>query len=306
MSVDAFITGSDQPDLSAVIQADAETASSMATQSLRTDRLGRSATDDLVGQRHDALAIETRAERELAAAHQRLDREKQLLEAAAAVETAATTALATLEPQLGPTERRFERWLLTQKIPGYEDLTVVAVNAYYNASLIAFDRWPGCRIAWHQLAGVGRVESFHGHFGASRLKASGATSAKILGPQLNGDPWLAIPDTDQGKLDNDTEWDRAVGPMQFIPTSWAIFAADGNSDGQQDPHNLYDAALAAADHLCGDGLDSDDRFRQALLGYNRSSQYGSDVMRFAAGYASANHIANPWDASDDDIPEPAG
>jgi membrane-bound lytic murein transglycosylase B len=123
---------------------------------------------------------------------------------------------------------------------------------------------------------------------------------------LNGDPWLAIPDTDQGELDDDTEWDRAVGPMQFIPTSWAIFAADGDSDGQQDPHNLYDAALAAADHLCGVGLDSGDRFRQALLGYNRSSQYGSDVIRFAASYSAGNDIANPWDATDDDDPKTSG
>jgi membrane-bound lytic murein transglycosylase B len=303
MSVDAFITGSDQPDLAALIQAEAETAASMATQSLRTDHLARSATDDLMGRRDLAVAIEDRATRELASARLRVAREQQLLDEAAGIEIQSTAVLAELEPQLGPAERRFERWLLTQTIPGDEDLTVVAVNAYYNASEIAFQRWPGCRIGWHQLAGVGRVESFHGRFGSSRLSPSGATSTKILGPQLNGDQWLAIPDTDGGELDEDTEWDRAVGPMQFIPTSWAIFAADGNSDGRKDPHNLYDAALAAADHLCGDGLDSADRFQQALMGYNRSARYGFDVMRFADAYAGISDIATPWDVEPDDQPD---
>ncbi|MFW2383270.1 MAG: lytic murein transglycosylase, partial [Acidimicrobiales bacterium] len=233
------------------------------------------------------------------AAHRRLDREQRLLTEAAERETEAQATLTALEPQLAPTERRFEQWLLTQRVPGFEDLTIVAVDAYYNASRLAFQRWPGCRISWNQLAGVGRVESFHGRFGRSQLMASGATSAKILGPQLNGDPWQAIPDTDQGVLDDDIEWDRAVGPMQFIPTSWAIFAADGNNDGYKDPHNLYDAALAAADHLCGEGLDSVDRFRTALLGYNRSVKYGYDVIRFSETYATAGEIVNPWNVERD-------
>ncbi|MGI9610422.1 MAG: lytic murein transglycosylase [Acidimicrobiia bacterium] len=294
MSVDAFISGSDQPDLAALVQAQTDTAASMATQSLRTTQLAKAATDDLMGQRDDAVTVQDQSERAVAAAHRQLDREEQLLVDAARLETEAKVTLEVLEPQVAPTERRFEQWLLTQTLPGYEDLTIVAVNAYYNASQLAFQRWPGCRIAWNQLAGVGRVESFHGQFGRSRLGASGATSPKILGPQLNGDPWLAIPDTDQGALDDDVEWDRAVGPMQFIPTSWAIFAADGNQDGRKDPHNLYDAALAAADHLCGDGLDSVDRFRTALLGYNRSVQYGHDVIRFSDTYATAGDIMNPW------------
>ncbi|MFW2383454.1 MAG: hypothetical protein ACN4GZ_16995, partial [Acidimicrobiales bacterium] len=47
MSVDAFISGSDQPDLAALVQATADNAASMATQSLRTTQLATAATDDL-------------------------------------------------------------------------------------------------------------------------------------------------------------------------------------------------------------------------------------------------------------------
>ena len=74
--------------------------------------------------------------------------------------------------------------------------------------------------------------------------------------------------------------------MQFIPTSWEIFRADGNGDGRSDPHNMYDATLAAADHLCGTGLESEAGFRSALLRYNRSTAYGSDVIRFSELYRS--------------------
>jgi hypothetical protein len=304
MSVDAFISGSDEPGLEALMQAQADTAATVATQSLRTQRLAIAATDDLIDQRDDAVAARVRSQRELLAAREWLEREQSLLAHAIAVERDALVSLEYLEPLLAPAEGKFERELLTRALPGTEDLTIVAVDAYYNASTLAFQRWPGCRIAWHQLAGVGRVESIHGTFGSSDLTATGSTSAKILGPQLNGDPWLAIPDTDQGMLDDDIEWDRAVGPMQFIPSSWAIFAADGDDNGVEDPHNLYDAALGAADHLCGDSLDTTDRFRAALLGYNRSARYGYDVMKFSDEYAAQTTIEDPWNIAEHD--EPAG
>jgi len=50
--------------------------------------------------------------------------------------------------------------------------------------------------------------------------------------------------------DGDTGWDRAVGPMQFIPGTWRRYAADANADGKQDPNNVYDAAAGAAHYLC--------------------------------------------------------
>ncbi len=89
---------------------------------------------------------------------------------------------------------------------------------------------PGCHITWPLLAGIGKVESAHASGG--RVEANGNTRGKILGPVLDGGPGMAaITDTDQGLYDGDTAWDRAVGPMQFIPGTWTAFGADGNGDG---------------------------------------------------------------------------
>src|SRR5690606_1890767 len=104
-----------------------------------------------------------------------------------------------------------------------------------------------CRIPWWVLAGVGRVETRHGTAHGSKLTAAGDTTVHILGIPLDGRPGVAtIGDTDGGALDGDPTFDRAVGPMQFIPGTWGRWAKDGNADGKADPHNLYDAAAAAA------------------------------------------------------------
>lgn len=182
----------------------------------------------------------------------------------------------------------FEAALLNQTVAG-TDLSLVVIDAYYQAQISMADYRPACRVTWDQLAGIGLIETRHGEFGGSSVGSDGRTSKRILGPVLNGDPFAAIRDTDGGALDGNTEWDRAVGPMQFIPGSWRIYSLDGNGDGVKDPHNLYDAAFAAAEHLCRSrsGLNSDENYRTALFGYNRSEQYGIDVMAARARYARA-------------------
>lgn len=58
-------------------------------------------------------------------------------------------------------------------------------------------------------------------------------------------------------LPPDTKWavsgSRAAGPFQFIPSSWAAYATDGDGDGKSDVNNMYDAAAAAA-RLIGEGF----------------------------------------------------
>lgn len=293
-SVDAFIAGSDQPGLGDLLGSPPEHSSSAATQALRAAELFGAAGTEL-GHQLEARRLEEASRQEAhEAATAALDRQRALLDTAVVTLGTARTEIAFLEPQLAAAERRLEEYLLLRALPGTEHLTLVAVDAYYNASRIAAERWPECRVRWFQLAGVGRVESFHGWFGSSRLDRRGNAAPRILGPQLNGDPWLEISDTDAGMLDGDLEWDRAVGPMQFIPSSWTIFAADGNGDRIADPNNLYDAALAAADHLCGVGLEDHGRFTQALLGYNRSRRYGADVVRFSGSYAGLADLPDPW------------
>ncbi|WP_415654160.1 lytic transglycosylase domain-containing protein, partial [Saccharomonospora xinjiangensis] len=88
--------------------------------------------------------------------------------------------------------------------------------------------------------------------------------------------------------DGDTTWDRAVGPMQFIPSTWAHYAADGNDDGITDPNNIHDAALAAGRYLCSGDFDLSDseQLRTAIYRYNNSWAYVDTVIRWAKAYRS--------------------
>ncbi len=97
----------------------------------------------------------------------------------------------------------------------------------------------------------------------------------------------AIADTDGGKFDGDTVYDRAVGPMQFIPSTWAVMGVDASGDGKADPHQIDDAALSAAFYLCAHGRDlsTGDGWWDGVLSYNRSVDYGRTVFALAEHYA---------------------
>jgi len=167
------------------------------------------------------------------------------------------------------------------------DLTLVALDAYLRAALDVSAELPGCSIPWWLLAGIGRVESGHGTFSTSVLDPAGTASPPIIGIALNGgNDTAVITDTDGGLLDGDAVHDRAVGPMQFIPSTWDRYAADGNHDGIADPQNLYDAAHAAAAYLCtaGGDLSTDAGRRRAVFAYNHSDAYVAKVLGFAQDY----------------------
>src|SRR5918999_918529 len=141
--------------------------------------------------------------------------------------------------------------------PGGPAIPALALRAYREAATWAAGFDPGCRLSWTVLAGIGRIESNHGLFGgaATRFSAAGTVSPRITGLPLDGNGVASIPDSDGGRWDGDTTWDRAVGPMQFIPTTWRSLGRDGNGDRVADPNNLFDAAVSAAGYLClgGDG-----------------------------------------------------
>jgi len=84
-------------------------------------------------------------------------------------------------------------------------------------------------------------------------------------------------------------WDHAVGPFQFIPSTWLRWKADGNGDGVADPQNIDDAALAAGRYLCAGGKDlaTGSGWWQAILSYNNSVAYVQNVFTAADGYARA-------------------
>ncbi|WP_275006780.1 lytic transglycosylase domain-containing protein [Promicromonospora iranensis] len=162
-----------------------------------------------------------------------------------------------------------------------------ALAAYAGAALRLAQTEPECGIGWNTLAGIGAVESIHGTYLGAQADAEGMVSPSIIGIPLDGSEGVkAIADTDDGELDEDREWDRAVGPMQFIPTTWADYAEDGNLDGEADPHQIDDAALSAAHYLCESGGDvsTDDGWTAALSAYNQSVSYAHDVADLAGSY----------------------
>ncbi|MDJ0461695.1 lytic transglycosylase domain-containing protein [Streptomyces sp. H27-C3] len=148
---------------------------------------------------------------------------------------------------------------------------------------------PGCRLPWQLLAAIGKVESGQASGGA--VDDNGTTLKPILGPKLDGVGFANISDTDNGAYDGDVTHDRAVGPMQFIPSTWATWGQDGNGDGKKNPNNIYDAALGAGRYLCANNRDvsAKDDLDAAILGYNRSTEYLRTVLSWFEYYKSGSH-----------------
>ena len=290
------------------------------------------------------------------------------------------------------------------------DIPYVALNAYVIAARTLETEDPVCQIHWSHLAGIGRIESFHGNFGDSELDINGHTTEDIRGLALDGRilsgaeflengadapaatgrtedlavtpaepaapaapagggepaapaqapapaPEAAPPapaaepapapapepapapaggaeapapaadgeapaagegaaapaapaapapppvikrlalilDSDDGELDGDTTFDRAVGPMQFIPTTWELFDSDGNGDGETDPQNIYDAALASARYLCAStvSMATPEGEQRAYFAYNHDLDYSNNVTNAGRGYRAVLEIEDP-------------
>jgi hypothetical protein len=172
---------------------------------------------------------------------------------------------------------------------GGATIPALALRAYREGAAWADGYDANCRLPWTVLAGIGRIESNHGLFGgaATRFSPGGAVSPRITGPPLDGNGVARISDSDGGRWDGDTTWDRAVGPMQFIPTTWRSLGRDGNGDRLADPNNLFDAAVSAAGYLCASGggsLADTARLRQAIHAYNHSWPYVDAVLGWARIY----------------------
>ena len=144
-----------------------------------------------------------------------------------------------------------------------------ALRSYAGAALAAQRDNPQCHLGWTTLAGLGDVESGHGTHGGSALGEDGTARPAIFGPLL-----------DDGT--------RAMGPLQFIPSTWSRWGADGDGDGTADPQNLDDAALAAAHYLCSYGdLSTGAGWRRAVFAYNHLDSYVAAVLERADAYAAA-------------------
>ncbi|MFJ1746871.1 lytic transglycosylase domain-containing protein [Streptomyces sp. NPDC088116] len=173
--------------------------------------------------------------------------------------------------------------------PAQAGIPATVLAAYKQAEAALAESKPGCNLPWQLLAAIGKVES--GQARGGRVDANGTTHAPILGPVLNGVGFANISDTDKGEYDGDTTHDRAVGPMQFIPSTWATWGQDANGDGSEDPNNIYDAALAAAKYLChaNRDLSADAGLHQAILSYNHSQEYLNTVLTWFQYYKNGTH-----------------
>ncbi len=127
--------------------------------------------------------------------------------------------------------------------PGALGIPSIALSAYRNAEQKMAVAAPGCGISWNLLAGIGRIES--GHAGGGAVDARGTAVQPIYGPSLDG----TLPGNEviiSSSVGNRVTYARAMGPMQFLPGTWARYASDGDGDGIADPQNLFDSTLAAA------------------------------------------------------------
>jgi membrane-bound lytic murein transglycosylase B len=184
--------------------------------------------------------------------------------------------------------RAAPQWV--QRVSASTGIGQVALSAYASAALRLAEEQPACRLGWTTLAGIGGVESIHGTDGGAHLLADGRTSQPIIGPALDGtDGTAAIRASGEtSRWHGDSEWDHAVGPMQFIPSTWERWQSDGNDDGVSDPSNIADAAYAAGRYLCAAGSDLTTArgWTQAVFSYNHSDTYVRTVLAYANAYAA--------------------
>ncbi|KOX28287.1 lytic murein transglycosylase [Streptomyces ardesiacus] len=168
-------------------------------------------------------------------------------------------------------------------------IPATVLRAYRAAETAVGRTDPGCRLPWELLAAIGKVESGQARGGA--VDRDGTTLGRITGPPLNGKGFALILDTDGGAHDGDPVYDRAVGPMQFLPSTWARWGADGNGDGRADPNNVFDAALAAGHYLCAGGRDLGRAadLDRAVLSYNNSRAYLDTVRYWLEFYRRGVH-----------------
>jgi membrane-bound lytic murein transglycosylase B len=174
-----------------------------------------------------------------------------------------------------------------QKVSPAVGIPAIALRAYGYATLRLASDQPGCHLAWTTLAAIGKVESDHGRASGSAPQPDGNVLPPIIGPALNGQGGLeTILDTDGGRYDGDRTYDHAVGPMQFIPSTWQRYQVDADQDGVADPNNLNDAALAAANYLCSGGRDlaTAGGWWGAVLSYNAIQIYARNVFDAANDY----------------------
>ncbi|MGH3445055.1 MAG: lytic transglycosylase domain-containing protein [Nocardioidaceae bacterium] len=175
-------------------------------------------------------------------------------------------------------------------------IPAAALAAYQRAAQVIDSADPSCHLQWPLIAAIGRVESNHGRYDGNKLGSDGIDRPGIYGIPLDGSNGTAkVADTDAGQTDHDPVYDRAVGPMQFIPSTWAIVGVDADGDGQKNPQDINDAALATAVYLCSgkEDLSTPAGQRSAVYRYNHSQAYVNLVLAIMHAYQNGDFTSVP-------------
>ena len=171
-----------------------------------------------------------------------------------------------------------------------------ALAAYQRAETVINSADKSCNISWQLIAAIGRVESDHGRVNGNSLTSKGLATPGIYGIALDGSNGTTrITDSDAGLYDSDAKFDRAVGPMQFIPSTWRVVGVDADSDGERNPQDIDDAALATAVYLCSgdDNLSTEAGQRESVYRYNHSQSYVDLVLSIMEAYFDGEFTAVP-------------
>jgi hypothetical protein len=233
------------------------------------------------------------------------DRTRAVVVRAVALADPATRAAAVRRPPRPP------RTAASGAMPAPGTPQAVLARAYV-AAVAKSPR--DCHLRTAHLAAIGQVES--GSVGGRSVGVDHRVTPQIYGPLLDGGPFAVVHDSDGGSYDGDSSYDRAMGPLQFLPGTWRWAGRDGDGDGRRDPQNVFDAALATAGYLCSDGRDlrSGEQWRSAVLSYNFSGDYVAavnDWVEFftAHGLAAMDDVAfrvgSGGRASDLPVPDPS-
>jgi membrane-bound lytic murein transglycosylase B len=109
-------------------------------------------------------------------------------------------------------------------------------------------------LPWGVLAGIGQVETNHGQ--NKNISSAGA-----------------------------------MGPMQFMPATFAVYGVDGDGDGIKDILDQTDAVFSAAHYLCANGGGDPERLYDAIYHYNHLDSYVREVLSLAAQYQAGKQPA---------------